>query len=307
MDDQLGAILQRAFPACRVEACSELKGGVSARAVMVKLLLHDATAKRVVVRRPSCPILEETLSVVRREYAILSRGSALGLPVPRPCFLDVTAGALVLEYVEGAPDFEPPNLNDALAQMATQLVSIHAVPLDAELESLPRRSESAASMILRTPEQLDMTLDEPRLRAALGHLWPWEQHNPNVLLHGDYWPGNLLWRSGKLSAVLDWEEVEVGDPLADLAVSRLDVLWAFGEAAMHTFTELYRQRTQLDWRNLARWDLCVALRPMSRLATWAKAYAEPPIARPDIDVLSMRGGHRRFVEQALRALNVDSY
>jgi aminoglycoside phosphotransferase (APT) family kinase protein len=92
----------------------------------------------------------------------------------------------------------------------------------------------------------------------------------DVLLHGDFWPGNLLWNDGELVGVLDWEEAEIGDPLVDVAVSRLDLLWAFGEEAMDTFTRRYRKQTRLDWRNLARWDLLVALRPMSNLERWAR-------------------------------------
>ena len=74
---------------------------------------------------------------------------------------------------------------------------------------------------------------------------------------------------------------------------------------MHTFTECYREQTQLDWRNLARWELHAALRPMSNLARWAQAYALPPIRRPDITEQTMRDGHRRFVGQALRSLGID--
>jgi aminoglycoside phosphotransferase (APT) family kinase protein len=38
-----------------------------------------------------------------------------------------------------------------------------------------------------------------------------------VLLHGDFWPGNALWRDGALVAILDWEDAAIGDPLADVA------------------------------------------------------------------------------------------
>jgi aminoglycoside phosphotransferase (APT) family kinase protein len=82
-------------------------------------------------------------------------------------------------------------------------------------------------------------------------------------LHGDYWPGNLLWNDGKLAAVLDWEDAERGDPLADIALARLDICWAFGDAA--------------------------------------SVYAGAPISRPDIDERSMREGHRRFVAEAVKA------
>jgi aminoglycoside phosphotransferase (APT) family kinase protein len=303
--DELRGILLRAFPDCRIEACTPLNGGVSARAVVADLVLEDTTARRVVVRRPSASTPEETLRIVSREHELLSRCAALGIPAPRPCFLDVGSAALVLEHVEGAPEFAPVSTTDMVHQMAAQLARIHRVEISGEFAFLDRRHDSAARAVLQEPARLDRTLDEPRLRAALTALWPWPQHNPDALLHGDYWPGNLLWKGGRLVAVLDWEEAEVGDPLADVAVTRLDLLWAFGEEAMHAFTQSYREQTRLDWRNLPRWDLCVALRPMSWLDHWAGAYPDPPIFRPDITSAIMREGHRRFVHQALLCLGID--
>jgi hypothetical protein len=37
-----------------------------------------------------------------------------------------------------------------------------------------------------------------------------------VLVHGDYRVGNLVWRAGRIVAVLDWEGAGIGDPLEDL-------------------------------------------------------------------------------------------
>jgi aminoglycoside phosphotransferase (APT) family kinase protein len=34
----------------------------------------------------------------------------------------------------------------------------------------------------------------------------------------------VLWRDGRIVAVIDWEDAQVGDPLADLANTRLELL-----------------------------------------------------------------------------------
>jgi aminoglycoside phosphotransferase (APT) family kinase protein len=303
-DADPSSILLRAFPGCRVAACQALAGGVSARAVVADVVLADATPRRVVVRRPSFATREETLNAVSREHELLARLAACGIPAPRPCFLDLEAAALVLEYVDGVPEFAPADTAAMLQQMASHLAHIHQAPIAQDLPFLPRRDDTAGRHVLQLPERLDASLDEARLRAVLRELWPWPRSNPDVLLHGDFWPGNLLWREGALVAVLDWEEAEIGDPLADVALTRLDLLWASGEEAMEVFTKRYREQTRIDWRNLARWDLCVALRPMSNLARWARVHAEPPISRPDVTEASMREGHRRFVRQALRSLEI---
>jgi aminoglycoside phosphotransferase (APT) family kinase protein len=301
-DDELRGIVARAFPGCRVTGQQRLDGGVSARATRVELLLADGTARPVVVRRPTRDTRADALQVVEREHALLSRCAELGIVAPRPCFLDTQSVAIVLEFVDGAPDFAPAKPRDMLEQLATQLALIHAVPLDEALLFLERNTERAAERAAHTPQQPDLSLNEAYVRSLVRELWPWPQHNSDALLHGDYWPGNVVWKDGKLAAVLDWEEAAIGDPLADVALSRLDVAWAFGDDAAEVFTACYREQTRIDWQNLARWDLSIALRPMGRLSRWAPAYAGPPISRPDIDEASMRAVHQRFVARAVAAL-----
>jgi aminoglycoside phosphotransferase (APT) family kinase protein len=301
-DDELRRILLRAFPKGRITACEALSGGISARAVVVDIVTPDGGAERVVFRRPSRGTIEETRRLVESEYRLLSRCEGLGIRAPRVRFLDPEVSCVVLDHVEGAPDFARAHLSEMLEQMAEELARIHSVPVTPELSFLRLRDHSFAWDFGRTPERLDTTLDEPRLRAELSRLWPWERHNPDVLLHGDFWPGNLLFRDGQLAAVIDWEESELGDPLADIAVTRLELLWAFGDDAAGELTERYAARRTIDWRNLHRWDLAVALRPMSNLHRWASSYPDPPINRPDITEATMRDGHRRFVQRAIEAL-----
>lgn len=295
-------ILEHGFPGCRIDRVAELGGGVSARAVVVDVVLAGNTFRRVVVRRPRRGTPEATRAALRSEYALLGWCRGFGIPAPEPYFVDEHHGAIVLEYIEGEVDLSFTDLESRILQLAEQLARIHQLPLDGKLGFLEPRSASAGRDIRESPGELDAALNEAELRSRLGQLWPWPQHNADVLLHGDYWPGNVLWRERRLVAVLDWEEPAVGDPLADLAIARLDMLWAFGDAAMARFTERYRAVSRLDWSHLAHWDLWAALRPMSRLARWAPAYATPHLGRPDVTEISMREGHRRFVEQALASV-----
>lgn len=295
---ELRSIFQRGMPGAKVVTYRRLNGGVSARATLVELELPDGGLKRVIVRRPSY----DADAVVQREYAVLARCASLGIASPVPCFTDRDTAAIVLDYVEGAPDFAPANLDDMLEQMAQQLVRIHGVPIDAHVAMLQPRRANAARNIAARSEQPDLALNEPELRRVVSSLWPWPQLNPDALLHGDYWPGNLLFDHGKLAAVIDWEEAEIGDPLADIAITRLDLAWAFGDETAETFTAHYRKLSNIDCTHLPHWDLCTALRPLGQLSRWAGAYQAPPISRSDITATSMAEGHRRFVERALSHL-----
>ena len=134
--------------------------------------------------------------------------------------------------------------------------------------------------------------EEP-IREALAAHWPPQRGNGGTLLHGDLWSGNMVWRDGRLVAVIDWEDAAVGDPLVDLAVTRLEVLWAHGAAAMWTVTKLYQSQTGINLSDLAIWDLCAALRPIPLISGWGHSPEEHA---------AHRAGHQAFVTQALERL-----
>ena len=147
-------------------------------------------------------------------------------------------------------------------------------------------------MLLTRPSVLDNSLGEGSIRAALESV-PTPLAREMVLLHGDYWPGNILWREDRLVGVIDWEDAQVGDPIADLANSRLEILWAFGIEAMHEFTGHYQALTGRDRAHLPYSDLAASLRPAGKFAVWAGDAAREK---------EMRDAHRWFVEQAIKAL-----
>ena len=81
---------------------------------------------------------------------------------------------------------------------------------------------------------------------------PWERDD--VWVHGDLLPGNLLVVSGRLSAVIDWGGLNVGDPACDL------------QPAWNVFTgdsrARYRSELQVDdatWLRGRGWALCQAV------------------------------------------------
>jgi aminoglycoside phosphotransferase (APT) family kinase protein len=204
---------------------------------------------------------------------------------------------IVIEYIEGATEFAPSDLTDYIAQFAMTLAQIHrADGSKADLAFLPRQAERYAEKLRNRPARIDDSIDEGRIREVLGAGLPLSQLNDSALLHGDYWPGNLLWEGSKLVAVIDWEDAAVGDPLADLGISRLEILWAFGIEAMFKFTRQYQSMMPtLDFSNLPYWDLYAALRPAFKIAEWAE---------DDAAQQRMRERHHWFVAQAVEGLEV---
>ena len=163
------------------------------------------------------------------EFSLLQVLEGTVIPVPRPRLLDENGKYLVIDYVQSGPPPEPPDVARALAD---GLAEIHRFDTT-ELAFLP-------------------TLDKP-----------------GVLLHGDLWPGNVLWQEGRIAAIVDWEDAALGDPLRDLAVSRLELLWAYGREEMDEFTARYRTaRPNVDLTALPERDLEAAERLTPQLPNW---------------------------------------
>jgi aminoglycoside phosphotransferase (APT) family kinase protein len=63
---------------------------------------------------------------------------------------------------------------------------------------------------------------------------------PEVLVHRDYHPGNVLWRRGAVSGVVDWQGACTGPAAVDVAHCRVNLL-TFGTDAAEHFTALWQQ------------------------------------------------------------------
>jgi hypothetical protein len=83
----------------------------------------------------------------------------------------------------------------------------------------------------------------------------------------------------------------IGDPLIDLANGRCELSMAFDLQAANTFTERYQSlHPELDYTHLPVWDLCAALGPVGKMATWGL---------DDTTFNKLRSGHKAFVDHAL--------
>lgn len=295
-DDAFARLVRRIDPTWRLLRAWPLGGGVSAEVTVIELERGSGERSKLIVRRHGEADRARNPHVARDEHALLRLLHARGLPVPRPVLVDGSGDVfptpvLVVEFVEGETEFAPANLDGYLDQAATVLARIHGVGDSPALSFLPRLERAPG--LGQRPARLDASLGEGRIREALAAAGPVPCVNEPGLLHGDFWPGNLLWRDGALVAVIDWEDAGIGDPLADLANSRLEFLWAFGAEAMTGLTSRYLARSAIEVGNLPYWDLVAALRPCGTLAEWGLEAATEQ---------RMRERHAWFVGQALAEL-----
>jgi aminoglycoside phosphotransferase (APT) family kinase protein len=296
-------VVRRINPQGKLLRFWPLMGGVSAQVTALEILLPNGQRRKMILRRHGAVDLQHNPHIAAEEFALLQILQSSALPTPVPFHLDETGTIfpspyLVVEFIDGEPEFAPADLPEYIRQLAAVLGQIHRIHgRSLTLSFLPRLVDSVAEKLKNPPAILDDSLDEGRIRAALASASPLVQVNPSTLLHGDFWPGNILWKDGQLLAVVDWEDAQIGDPLADLAYARLEILFAFGNEAMLDFTQQY-QKSQtaippLDFANLAFWELWAALRPAGKLGTWG---LDPAVEA------RMRERHRWFVNQALANL-----
>jgi aminoglycoside phosphotransferase (APT) family kinase protein len=288
--DKFQRLVERIDPRAKVVRTWPLTGGVSAQVTALEVEQPDGRVRKLIVRQHGEVDRRHNPHIARVEFKLLQIAQSHGLAAPKPYYVDESCDLfplpfLVLSYVDGDTEFAPADLPGYLAQMARQLAKIHDVSDSPTLDFLPRQAKRFGER----PASLDESLGEGRIRDAMESAWPLPQVNESVLLHGDYWPGNILWNDGKLAAVIDWEDARVGDPLADLGNCRLELLWAFGVEAMTDFTSRYHALTTIDFANLPYWDLRAALRPCGKLSKWGLDAATEQ---------RMRARHKLFVDQA---------
>jgi aminoglycoside phosphotransferase (APT) family kinase protein len=286
------------FPEFRVESVQQLYGGISAKTALVNGEFSAAQPWKLVVRKAGDWSYERDRDPVGTQFRLLKALGEVGISA-NPAVAHIRYGTdlgdevLVTEYMEGGPVFSPPDLSDYLKQYAAAIASIHRV----SLESLSNVGLRTQEVKFRPPEPNTPHFDlELKVRSQMEACPAPLQRT--FLRHGDCWPGNILWQNGRLSAIIDWEEAVLGDPLSDLGVCRFDLFILFGWEAMEEFTAHYLEFSGFDSEWIPWWDLWASLRPAPFIPDWSSVY--PGLGRPDVTTESITRDLYIFAEAALR-------
>jgi aminoglycoside phosphotransferase (APT) family kinase protein len=267
--EQLAPLAVRLLPGATIVGIERLTGGVSADVHAIDLQADDGQRTRVVLRSHGRQDWKPGGgSVAASEHALLGALHRAGVLVPEPLLLDATgeltgAPSLVMRYVEGSTSVADADLDAALETMAAVLAALHDLTIE-DLPELPERLDPL-------PELFDWLPGHPHAELLARRLAGWDESaytGPPRLLHGDFWPGNLLWRGRELVAILDWEDAAVGDPLCDLAGCRLELLWKYGAPASERFTRAYREHRPVDALRTDLWGVYVATAGCHYMSQW---------------------------------------
>lgn len=259
------SIVAELLPGAGVERVVRLTGGVSADVHRIDLKLADDTKTSLVLRSHDTSYSGHPAEL---EYQLLQVLHKSGLPVPEPMFLD-TSGSffedpfLLVEFIEGTSEIPKAQEGHCIDSMADMLAKIHALPI-ADLPTLPMRTNPLPEVF----DYLPVGEEWQDLFVHLRSLSDTECVESPKLLHGDYWPSNLLWRDDTINSVIDWEDAAIGDPLSDVACCRLELRYKFGRESMQRFTRAYVKHRVVDRDRLALWQVYVAAAAQRFMGEW---------------------------------------
>ncbi len=309
--EAIAAIVAGIEPSSTVVGTSGLTGGLSSWMTRIEVERSDGSRHTLVLRRGRRPDAERHTLPFGAEFELLRHLDAQGIPVARPRAFDDSGRILpqafvVLDFVHGTTRFTTDDPIRISVQMADVLAAIHDLdPASASLPVLPLHMDRMQGWVITdlTRREPDHSLREHLVRQHLDQHWP-PSSTETCLLHGDYFPGNIVWQGDAIAAVIDWESAALGDPMADIATTRLDLRWAYGAEAAEQFTDRYVALTHRSTATLPVWELVVSLRPAGAISLWAIDMIAH--GRPDITAAAMRIEQHAYVDSALQRLDPTS-
>ncbi len=246
---QLGAPIVSARALC---------GGMSSAVHQLTVAGTDAGPGRsvVVLRRYVRPELNaEEPDLAEREARALQVAAGIALATPEllavdPNGADAGVPSVLMSCLSGRVDWRPAELERWLGRLAELLPPIHGVdlPPPGVLPAYtPYRPDSDAPPALSSGPRVW----ERAVELAHG---PPPDDRP-VVVHRDFHPGNVLWRRGKVSGLVDWQAASVGPGSVDVGHCRVNLL-RFGLDAAEAFT---RHRERLTGPTYDPWADVVAV------------------------------------------------
>jgi aminoglycoside phosphotransferase (APT) family kinase protein len=241
-DDDLATRLAGVLGVPRVEGLQRMAGGASRETWSFRVPAAGAASQRgqrLILRRdpPGATRITPTSSM-GHEAAAIRAAEAASVPVPTVVAASEDAALvgspfIVMHHVDGETIPRRILREDSFADVRPRLAGQCGAAL-AGIHSIDR----AAVPGLADVDQLAHyrgVLDEiaephPAFELALRWL---ERNRPpqreRCVVHGDFRHGNLIISPERLSAVLDWELVHLGDPMEDLGWVCVKA-WRFGSA-----------------------------------------------------------------------------
>jgi aminoglycoside phosphotransferase (APT) family kinase protein len=198
----------------------------------------------VVLRRYVRPeVVAEEPDIAEREARILRLLESVELPTPGLIAVDPTGAetgtpSLLMSRLRGRMDWSPTSMDRWLRRLAEPLPVLHATALPVP-GTLPPFSGYAQRSYEPPPWARRR---EVWLRAVKIFHGPAPQESL-AFIHRDYHPGNVLWRSGRVSGIVDWPSASIGTPSVDVAHCRANLMGRFDLEVADRFRAIWEELT----------------------------------------------------------------
>jgi aminoglycoside phosphotransferase (APT) family kinase protein len=276
-EERAQALLHRLNPGSELVSITIPDGSFSNFTHVVKAQLPGAGIYKIIVRRYKIFGNYDRGEKARREFKTFELLKQYSAPAPEPLLLDESGDVLgspgiVVHFVPGSLRMDHvADPMDWAWKLASTLAKIHSIPCREEEQTFLLKGNAEATWFLNAehpPVYMQAYPGGAEVWQNLHDQHPTLQPEPPVLLHLDYWSGNILWDDNEISAVIDWEEAAYGDPAVDVGYALMNMkLMGLPEAA-DEFLRVYESKTGKTLKNLRFWKLAAAVRPMIDPVDW---------------------------------------
>jgi aminoglycoside phosphotransferase (APT) family kinase protein len=272
---------QRGFEKARVGNLRRMPGGASKETWAFDLVDTQERALPMVLRIERALPLPVSIDL-KTEFRLLQEMHACEIPVPKPYWAgeqELGSPFAILERISGETLVRRLQRDDRYlnarrripSQLGHILARIHHIALDErDLGFMPWRSQAgspAASELAFYEDLLERLSPDPHPALEMAIRWL-KRHLPitrqQVLVHGDYRLGNIVFTEAGVQSVLDWELGHIGDPIEDLGYISVQA-WRFGQdhlpiggiAKREEFYSAYEEAGgfPLDQESLYYWEV----------------------------------------------------
>jgi aminoglycoside phosphotransferase (APT) family kinase protein len=188
---------------------------------------------------------------------------------------------VIVSWLDGEADITPSDPPGWATELGRALARVHAMPTE-RLSGLPSVFDRSGS--------------RGRLHGPAAHRirssWRRIMASHEVLTHSDYWSGNVVWRDGTLTGIVDWCGAVRGPRGYDVGWCRLDLYLLFGDRIADAFLAAYEDAVGHTLPDTALWDAWALARSYDTVETWTPNYR--PLGRPDLDARELRARHDQW-------------
>lgn len=301
-EQQIAAYLEHKMPDAfelEVSQLRRISGGASRETWSFDATWREGKARAgrgfILRRDPEASLLETERWV---EFLVYSALKETSVPVPEVYWLEddpqwLERPFFVMQRLSGDAStggvVAHPNQEVLSQQKAEILAAIHSFDWErgglGELRRPERPEESPDVEIAYWEQIMREEALEPQPALEMGIAWM-KAHTPSpkgvALVHGDYRTGNFLVDGDRITGVLDWEMVHLGDPMEDIAwVCMRSWRWA-GDARVggllsrEEFYDRYEQAsgTTIDREAVHFWEVLANVKLAVIFLTGARSFIE---------------------------------